>query len=298
MNSHLARKASLWLALLGVLSGAAMVHRTTRTEPMPPPPTPPVQRPAPDSLGAAGIVESLRENTSVGVPVAALVKAVHVQVWDRVEPGALLLELDDRELRARLPTEEAELRVQETELRRLRRLADRTRALHAHRLVSDEDADAAADALAVQEARTDVARGTLAATRAMLERLVIRAPVGGTVLQLNTRPGEHVAPGSATPPLLLGSVSEFQVRAEVDEQLASQVRPERPAVGYLKGDASQPIDLTFLRIEPFVVPKRNLTGASAERVDTRVLRVVYRFANAQTRPIYVGQQMDLFLPRQ
>jgi HlyD family secretion protein len=45
---------------------------------------------------------------------------------------------------------------------------------------------------------------------------------------------------------------------------------------------------------PFVVPQRSLSGASTERVDTRVLQVIYRF-KADGFPIHVGQQVDLFI---
>jgi len=50
-----------------------------------------------------------------------------------------------------------------------------------------------------------------------------------------------------------------------------------------------------VRIEPFVVPKRSLTGAPTERVDTRVLQVIFKFAHDPARPVYVGQQMDLYI---
>lgn len=291
------RKLSFWGALLGLLATVLMVQRTTRITPLPDPPVPPASKPTPDSLGAAGIVEALRENTSIGVPAGGLVKRVPVCVWDQVQPGDILFELDDRELVARLRAEDAELRVQEAEFNRLRRQSQRTQALHADRLVPDEEADRRRDELAVQEARVEAARAAILGTQTLLERLVVRAPVAGTVLQVNTRVGEYVAPGAPTPPVLVGAISELQVRAEVDEQIASLVRPGRPAIGYLKGDSSRPIEMEFVRIEPYVIPKRNLTGASTERVDTRVLQVIYKFAKSQSLPIYVGQQMDLFLPR-
>ena len=62
-----------------------------------------------------------------------------------------------------------------------------------------------------------------------------------------------------------------------------------------KGDTTQPIELSFVRVEPYVVPKTSLTGASTERVDTRVLQVIYSFTRPQDRPVYVGQQVDLFV---
>ena len=52
--------------------------------------------------------------------------------------------------------------------------------------------------------------------------------------------------------------------------------------------------LTFVRFEPFVLPKKSLTGDSTERVDTRVLQVIYRVENDALR-LFVGQQMDVFI---
>ena len=49
-----------------------------------------------------------------------------------------------------------------------------------------------------------------------------------------------------------------------------------------------------MRFEPYVVPKRSLTGESTERVDTRVLQVIYAFDRG-TMPVYVGQQMDVYV---
>jgi HlyD family secretion protein len=49
-----------------------------------------------------------------------------------------------------------------------------------------------------------------------------------------------------------------------------------------------------VRFEPFVVPKKSLTGDTTERVDTRVLQVLYRF-NRGDLPVYVGQQVDVFI---
>jgi hypothetical protein len=47
-------------------------------------------------------------------------------------------------------------------------------------------------------------------------------------------------------------------------------------------------------VEPYVVPKRSLTGDSNERVDTRVMQVLYSFNRADL-PIYTGQLMDVYI---
>ena len=72
--------------------------------------------------------------------------------------------------------------------------------------------------------------------------------------------------------------------------------PEGAAEASLKGHAEMKMKLRFIRIEPFVIPKRNLTGDSLERVDTRVLQVIYEFDRPKF-PVYVGQQVDVFIER-
>ena len=66
------------------------------------------------------------------------------------------------------------------------------------------------------------------------------------------------------------------------------------AVAKLRGDPSQQFALRFVRVEPYVVPKKSLTGDNVERVDTRVLQVIYAIDTKGT-PMYVGQQLDVFL---
>jgi multidrug resistance efflux pump len=129
-----------------------------------------------------------------------------------------------------------------------------------------------------------------------LELLTVRSPRDGRLLQVNLREGEFAALKSAEPLMLLGDVDRFQVRAEVDEQDAVLIRPDQPAVASLKGHSELRVPLQFVRIEPYVVPKRSLTGDSLERVDTRVLQVVYAFERPAF-PVYVGQQVDVFIQR-
>lgn len=291
----LLRKFSLWAALIGIAAVIFMVRNTTGVEPVPPPPVLPVLKPADRVIAAAGMVEAFRENTSIAVPASALVMEVFVKEWDKVDAGSPLLRLDDRDLQAQLRTEQADLRVREAELVKARHQHERTETLLPMRGVSKDEAETRRDEFAVAQARVESAHAAVNQTKALIERLTVRAPISGTILQVNTRPGEYAISGASPAPILLGSITELQVRADVDEQLAPRVKPGSKAVGYLKGDTQNPIGLEFVRIEPYVTPKRNLTGSSTERVDTRVLQVIYKFPNDFKRRIYVGQQMNLFI---
>lgn len=127
-----------------------------------------------------------------------------------------------------------------------------------------------------------------------LERLTIRAPQDGRVLQVNIRLGEYVSSQPQTPPILFGETDFLQIRADIDEINASRVQPGSRAEAQLKGDPAKKIQLEFVRIDPYILPKKSLTGDNTERVDVRVLQVVYRFA-PPAFPVYVGQQVDVFI---
>ncbi len=65
----------------------------------------------------------------------------------------------------------------------------------------------------------------------------------------------------------------------------------------LRGDPRQKFELRFVRVEPYVVPKKSLTGDNSERVDTRVLQVIYAVEGSGL-PLYVGQQVDVYISGQ
>jgi HlyD family secretion protein len=148
----------------------------------------------------------------------------------------------------------------------------------------------------------DVARADAASAEAQvkgieteIERLTVRAPVNGEVLQVKIHLGEFAQAGVLqTPLVLLGDISRFHVRVDVDEHDVWRFRSTAPAVAFVRGNSNMKTPLTFVRVEPYIVPKKSLTGDSTERVDTRVLQILYSF-DRKALPVYIGQQMDVFI---
>jgi HlyD family secretion protein len=78
--------------------------------------------------------------------------------------------------------------------------------------------------LTPNEAQVVSARGDLALARVNLEKLKIRAPIDGTILQLNINPGELATPSALQPVLSIANLSTLNVRAELDERDVSEVK--------------------------------------------------------------------------
>jgi multidrug resistance efflux pump len=146
----------------------------------------------------------------------------------------------------------------------------------------------------IARASVEQARALLEQTRTDLERSLVRAPVDGVVLQVNVRPGEYVGtpPGQAL--VMLGNLHRLHVRVDIDEHDIPRFNPGAPAEAAPRGDPAQKYVLRFVRVEPYVIPKKSLTGDNTERVDTRVLQAIYAVVTTD-RPLYVGQQVDVFI---
>jgi multidrug resistance efflux pump len=149
----------------------------------------------------------------------------------------------------------------------------------------------------IEVARAQVvqARAQVESVKTDLERLIVRAPAAGEVLQVNVRPGQYAAVVWKEPLVVLGNDERLHVRVDVDEHDLPRFVPGASAIGFLRGFPDDPFPLEFVRVEPYVVPKKQLVGDNSERVDTRVLQVIYRLLDTRRDRVYVGQQMDVYI---
>ncbi len=276
---------------------------------IPPPPVAPPTKPFEHNIAGTGILEALSENVAIGVPQAGLVTEVRVKVSDKVKKGDEIMKIDDRELTAQLITQRASVAVsqatielKQATLAKMQDMLDRMNAVPDKRAISMDDLKNRNNDVLVAKADVSAAKAQLLAaeaavksTETLLERLTIAAPRDGTILQVNIRAGEYASTQPKAAPIILGDLDQLQVRTDIDEQSATRIRPGQAAKAFVKGDTQHAVALKFVRIEPYVIPKVSLTGSSTERVDTRVLQVIYSLQRPTDPPLYVGQQMDVFI---
>ncbi len=302
------------IAVIGAFASFRLVVNSRKTIPAAVPLNEPPRAPFKKSIGGRGIIESVNENVRIAPAVAGLVAKVNVKVGDVVKAGDVLVEQDTRDAAALVAAQEAEFSALQKQLAEAevgladkRDQWDRMAKLVATKVASEDEkqrklfaAQAAEAQLASMKARVASTEAQLKRTKVQLDLLTIRAPRDGRILQVNTRAGEFASPmtmlGSGTDPILvLGEAEELQLRADIDEDNASRVRTGMAAKAYIKGRRDVEMPLRFVRVEPFIIPKKSLTGESSEHVDTRVLQIIYRFDRPKGAGVYVGQQMDVFL---
>lgn len=149
--------------------------------------------------------------------------------------------------------------------------------------------------IAVARAQVRHAKSMVESTRVELDRLTVRALTDGEVLQVNVRPGQVASLNPLEPQIVLGDVERLHLRVDIDERELPRFRPNAKAVASPKGRPEGRLKLEFVDVEPYVIPKRRLTGENVERVDTRVLQVIYALPKERPLPLYIGQQMDVYV---
>jgi HlyD family secretion protein len=300
------------LPIIGLVAALWAAYSVARTQPRRHSTSPPAPPPVSDfrkTVAAVGLVEANSENIAIGTPLPGVVSQVFVSVGQPVKAGDPLFVLDTRQLRADLAVKKSavasaksRIKVSRARLDDLRRQLDFAEGLTDKRAISAEETTRRRSAVETAAAELDAAETEAAAADAAvrsveteIERSTVRAPLEGEVLQVKLHVGEYApAAVTATPLILLGGSRPLHVRVDVDEHEAWRVKSEASASAHLRGDASLKTPLHFVRFEPFVVPKRSLTGDSTERVDTRVLQVIYR-VERDDLPLFVGQQLDVFI---
>lgn len=223
------------------------------------------------------------------VPAAAKVEAaiVHVQRSEdqyrrseKLRPGNAISDEEFRTRKFALEEAQAQLKLAQAELARLQ-------------------AGTWGPDLAIAERDVTRATSEVERVRIDLDRSVVRAPVAGTILHVNVRAGEYADAGRAEAPLVqIGPEGPLQARVQLDEEDIGFFSPDARAEGFLRGRRRKHVPLQFVRIEPRVVPKVSLTGSATERVDTRVLYVIYQVPpdfSASGPGIYPGQKLDVFI---
>ena len=145
------------------------------------------------------------------------------------------------------------------------------------------------------------------AANALLQKYSVKAPVKGVVLAVNAAVGSYVSSQGAydtytelfDPLVVMGAPQDYlAVRCYVDEILVSRL----PSHWHIRAQMSIrgtdiKVPLEFVRVQPYVSPKIELSNQRQEKVDLRVLPVIFRFEKKDA-PVYPGQLVDVYIGQQ
>lgn len=165
-------------------------------------------------------------------------------------------------------------------------------ALASLRLLSDEPS---APSIDVQRVAVEQASAALAREEVSLAQHTVLAPRDSTVLQVKVRAGEFVPAAVLSNPLIsLGVTEPLHVRVDIDEADIARFHSSAKAFASVRGRPETRIELKYVRTEPYVIPKKSLSGGVSERVDTRVLQIIYA-VDPRAIQASPGQQVDIYI---
>lgn len=297
------------LAIIGALFGLYIVHWSQKTVPTPPMLFPPATSPYPHAIAAAGIIEASSQNISIGTPFNEIIKKIYVVEGDFVKAGDKLFELDLRSLESSRETALETVRLAEATFEDKKKQYSFYERLKDKRAVSEQLYQQAYYTYLEAEDNLRVAKASLNEVETNIDRSIIQAPVEGQILQVNIHVGE-IAPvipfissqstwltAANGTLILMGVVNPLQVRVDIDEDDAWRFEKGSKATAFVRGNRNIHFPLSYLRTEPYIIPKTSFTGQTVERVDTRVLQVLYQFEKKEL-PIYAGQILDIYIESQ
>ena len=173
-----------------------------------------------------GVIEAVQQST-VSAQTSGTVQSLPYDVDDSVAAGALIVQLEDSEQRARLRQAEAGLEEAEAALADATQRFERIEAVHERGLVSRQEFDQASNNLAAARARVERAGAAVSAAREQLSYTRVLAPYGGILTERHVEVGEAVNPGQ---PLLSGlSLEQLRVVVDLPQKYAELARTERQA---------------------------------------------------------------------
>jgi HlyD family secretion protein len=294
-KTAIGNKIIFTIAILGILAGLVAAYIFGMERKAQPPVFKPVSNPFDSAIYANGMIESdlpSGENINIFPQVSGPITKVFVQEGQEVSAGTPLFTIDDSVQRANTELAEANLKV--------------ARDQYDKRLAA-YDADpksVSKDVLDTAEDTVNQATAALKAANALLQYYSVKAPIDGVVLAVNATVGGYVSSQGDydtytelfDPLVIMSSPQDYmQVRCYVDEILVSRLPSHWHIQAQMQITGTDiKVPLEFVRVQPYISPKIELSNEKQEQVDLRVLPVIFRFEKKDA-PVYPGQMVDVFI---
>jgi len=283
------------IAFIGILAGFVAAYIFGMERKAQPPVFKPVSNPFETAIYANGMIESEQPNganINIFPEVSGPITQVLVHEGQQVTAGTLLFTIEDS-------VQKANTELAEANLKAARDQYDKRRAAYDidSKSISKDVLDTAEDAV-IQAA------AALKAANALLQYYSVKAQVDGVVLAVNAAVGGYVSSQGnydtyteLFDPLVVmsGPQDYMDVRCYVDEILVSRLPSKWHIQAQIQITGTDiKVPLEFVRVQPYISPKIELSNEKQEQVDLRVLPVIFRFEKKDF-PVYPGQMVDVFI---
>ncbi len=297
-------------AVVGLLIGIGSAYIFGIEQKSLPPAFNPASNPYAKGIYANGMVESYQgtgENINIYPEVPGVIIQFLVSEGAIIKKGSPLFHIEDSVQRATVEQQKSQIELALANLKNVQDQLDKLSKSYEldPRSVAKNDLDNAVNAVKVAKANIDLAQKQYELAQALLYKYTVKAPVDGAILAINATVGSYISAQGTydsytqgfDPILVIGSSQTYiGVRCYIDEILISRL-PEASqmhALMFIRG-TNISIPLEYVRIQPYVTPKIELSDEKLETVDVRVLPVIFRFKKPKDVNVYPGELVDVYV---
>jgi len=260
---------------------------------------------------AEGMVEAYQNNganINIFPNISGTIIDIPVREGEWVRKGTMLVHFDDSVQKAAVEAAKAQVAYARAQLKNVRDELAKDEA--SYRLdpksISKYTLDDAINAVKVAAGNLQVNEKNYISGKALLAWYTIAAPGDGRILAIQAAVGSYVTANQGTydtytqgfdPIIVMGPSEDYlSVRCYIDEILIHRLKPgpEMDARMLIRG-TNISVPLEYVRVQPYVSPKIELSNERTERVDVRVVPVICRFARQNDLPVYPGLLVDVYI---
>lgn len=303
-------KVLILIASFGILMGLVSVLFYNETSEHRPP-VAVSYNPYKNGIYATGIVESFQptgSNINIYPEVADRVTHVFVKDGQVVKKNTPILAIDNSVQKETTAKDFANIQLAHANLINVLEQLQKIKKAYTlnPQAVSKNALDNAINSVKIAQATLRVNTKQYDADRNLLAKYILRAPINGIILRVVPAVGDYVSPRGSydtytqdmLPSVQMGFDTPYlQVRAYVDEILTPRLpNPSHlKATLFVRGLDNRKIPLEFVQLQPYTIPNIELSDQRNERVDVRVLPIIFKFKKPTDINLFPGQMVDVYL---
>ncbi len=218
------------------------------------------------AVEAAGVIEPAR-TVEVKSKASGEILRIFGETGDRIDQGALLVQVDTRAPRNQFAQAEAELEAAIARRGIAAAQSKRAKTLLESRTINDVDYEQTI--LEFANAKAEVIRSEVALenARIALDDTDVRSPIDGTIIEKLVERGQVISSptmdvGGGTLLLKMADLSSVQVKAMVDESDIGKIRAGLPVTVTVTAYPNQPFEGVVAKIEPQAMAEQTVTTFS------------------------------------
>lgn len=244
-----------------------------------------------------GTIEPQNREINISPYVSGVVDEIYVVSGDKIKKDDKLFLIDDKIAKAKLDSAASQIEIAKAQLANAKIKFELYEKIDNKEAIVKEELENRRNIFLESSAKLLEAESRFREAEIFFQQHLIKSPIDGIVLKENLQKGEYVSSAADPNYMIIATSDEYNVRVQIDEFNLAEIKPTAKAKIITKTSTKTTLQASFVRVEPYVEAKRNLSMRPRELVDTKVIEVIFKIDNPNSSLI-IGQQVDVYIQNQ